>query len=96
MSLSPFDSFQSRFETYLLNFPRITQRMIPAWHQYLTNSPTKHAVQFQQNEQQHSCPTHKSYLNYIIFTGIVPHINKKQDIHSWDSHTTSSLLCRKS
>ena len=24
MSLSPFDSFQSRFVTYLLNFPRIT------------------------------------------------------------------------
>jgi len=23
MSLSPFDSFQSRFVTYLLNFPRI-------------------------------------------------------------------------
>jgi len=25
MSLSPFDSFQSRFVTYLLNFPRITE-----------------------------------------------------------------------
>jgi len=25
MSLSPFDSFQSRFVTYLLNFPRIKQ-----------------------------------------------------------------------
>jgi len=25
MSLSPFDSFQSRFVTYLLNFPRIIQ-----------------------------------------------------------------------
>ena len=25
MSLSPFDSFQSRFVTYLLNFPRINQ-----------------------------------------------------------------------
>ena len=25
MSLSPFDSFQSRFVTYLLNFPRITK-----------------------------------------------------------------------
>ena len=24
MSISPFDSFQSRFVTYLLNFPRIT------------------------------------------------------------------------
>jgi len=24
MSLSPFDSFQSRFVTYLLNFPRIS------------------------------------------------------------------------
>jgi len=23
MSLSPFDSFQSRFVTYLLNFPRM-------------------------------------------------------------------------
>ena len=25
MSLSPFDSFQSRFVTYLLNFPRTTE-----------------------------------------------------------------------
>ena len=25
MSLSPFDSFQSRFGTYLLNFPRINK-----------------------------------------------------------------------
>ena len=25
MSLSPFDSFQSRFVTYLLNFPHIYQ-----------------------------------------------------------------------
>jgi len=26
MSLSPFDSFQSRFVTYLLNFPRTLSR----------------------------------------------------------------------
>ena len=26
MSLSPFDSFQSRFVTYLLNFPRNVER----------------------------------------------------------------------
>ena len=34
MSLSPFDSFQSRFVTYLLNFPRITraEKTIPAVH----------------------------------------------------------------
>ena len=28
MSLSPFDSFQSRFVTYLLNFPRINNKFI--------------------------------------------------------------------
>ena len=27
MSLSPFDSFQSRFVTYLLNFPRISDKI---------------------------------------------------------------------
>jgi len=27
MSLSPFDSFQSRFVTYLLNFPRISKNL---------------------------------------------------------------------
>jgi len=28
MSLSPFDSFQSRFVTYLLNFPRINKLLL--------------------------------------------------------------------
>jgi len=33
MSLSPFDSFQSRFVTYLLNFPRILRRFKqPSFH----------------------------------------------------------------
>lgn len=35
-------------------------------------------------------------VQYIIFTGIVPQINKKQDIHSRESHTTSCLLGQKS
>ena len=28
MPLSPFDTFQSRFVTYLLNFPRITESCV--------------------------------------------------------------------
>jgi len=34
MSLSPFDSFQSRFATYLLNFPRINTDRINARFNY--------------------------------------------------------------
>jgi len=36
MSLSPFDSFQSRFVTCLLNFPRIL-KLIPVTYLALNN-----------------------------------------------------------
>jgi len=35
MSLSSFDSFQSRFVSYLLNRPRITPGHYSQWNSYL-------------------------------------------------------------
>jgi len=46
MSLSPFDSFQSRFVTYLLNFPRTNKWKETHWENhklqrhYLPTNPT--------------------------------------------------------
>ena len=63
MSLSPFDSFQSRFVTYLLNFPRITTTLCVR-----AVSPRFYIFQQIVDTQETSCQPYasKGQLNIIF------------------------------
>jgi len=74
MSLSPFDSFQSRFVTYLLNFPRTTPlpgyRPPTSWVHYTTSCNTQSSAPEDGSDHR---PKHVELIG-IIYKPLLLHL----------------------
>ena len=96
MSLSPLDSFQSRFVTYLLNFPRISALKQSEEHTEREMSPKRNSVRLESSAAPlwyftaHSiplCRNSSTYTCYCIdgYTGVQCQTN-------WDECWSSPCL----